>query len=517
MGEAQANAWVQALLDPAAWPHPVGQIELIETHISLVILTGDFAYKIKKPVDLGFLDFSTLAARKYYCEEELRLNRRLAPQIYLAVIPIGGSPAAPRPGAADGVFEYAVQMRQFPQAAQLDNRLAAGELSAAQVDAVADMVAGFHERAGPSADPAAGSPDAVLAPFRDNLEALGTQLDESGAEPLTALDDWLTRHQASLEPMFASRREQGRVRDVHGDLHLRNLAWIDDEPVAFDCIEFDPALRTIDVMNDIAFTVMDLHFHEQHVLAWRLLNRYLETGGDYEGLAVMGFYLAYRACVRAKIDAIRAGQGSGGAAAEAMASARRHLDLAAGFVHERRGRLVITRGMSGSGKSRGSVQLLAPLEAIRLRSDVERKRLAGMAAGDSGRADWAEGIYDPAMTARTYARLAELARTVLASGRSAIVDATFADAGQRRQFRALAESMQVPFHILEFTAPARVLRERVAGRSGGASDADLAVLERQLEQWTDLGDDEFGDRIVVDTTLDFDPQALAARITAEPG
>ncbi len=507
---SSANAWVTKLFNPAVWPHPVKGLRCIQTHISLIILTGDYAYKLKKPVNLGFLDFSSLAQRRHFCEEELRLNRRLAPQLYLCVIPIGGSPLSPLPGSTEKVFEYAVKMRQFPQSAQLDNRLSAGVLTLHQLHAVADLVANFHKSA--EVCKGAGSAETVLVPFRDNLNVLQGSPGAWQTQPqLAALQRWLEVNQARLAEIFESRRAEGFVRDGHGDLHLRNLAWIDGEAVAFDCIEFDPELRRIDVMNDIAFAVMDLHFRQKPQYALQLLNRYLETSGDYAGLVTMDFYLAYRATVRAKIDAIRADQEADDlAVADCWAAVRSHLALAEWFVRKRTPMLIITRGMSGSGKSHCSAQLLGCLDAIRIRSDVERKRLAGLSAQDKAGENWGEGLYSAQNTVATYQRLADLAEVIIAAGRTVIVDATFAKTSERTRFQALAQQLKVPFRILEFSAPPELLRERVQCRSGDPSDANLSVLENQLKRWRPLQPQECDFAIEIDSGIDFDPAVTSA-------
>ncbi len=517
MSRAYEYAWIDRLLRPAAWPHPVGKIDVIETHISFVILTGDFAYKLKKSVNLGFLDFSTLDARRHFCREELRLNRRMAPQLYLDVIPIGGTKDDPRPGSDLGVFEYAVKMRQFDQSAQLDNVLTDGALSADKVDAVADWIAEFHAGAESCSQP--DPADAALQPFLDNLRVLQeTSGPWQNGQELANLDAWLNERVSGLKQRLVERAADGFVRDVHGDLHLRNLAWLNDEPVAFDCIEFSPALRQIDVMNDVAFAVMDLAYRNRDDLALRLLNRYLESSGDYEGLTVLDFYLAYRATVRAKVDAIRAGQErEPGLLDDCQRGVMQHLTLAERFVRSRSPRIVLTRGMSGSGKSYGSAQLLAGLAAVRVRSDIERKRLAGLPLRQRAGAEWGEGLYRPEMTKQTYGRLAELAELCIRSGRTVIVDATFRSAAERRRFWALSQSLGVPLNILDYTAPESVLRQRVADRPQGASDADLAVLDQQIASWEPLDDHEIPHSVSIDSSQPQDPMDIIARLVALPG
>ena len=309
MGEP--SELIAALHDPAAYPHPVERIEVVETHISWVVLTGRLAYKIHKPLNLGFADFSTLALRKYDCEEELRLNRRLAPALYLGVVPIGPLDQRPCVGSGEPVCEYAVQMQQLPAEARLDRVLARGQLRPEHIDQLAADVARFHAAAavaGPD-DPYGG--ERVWQPVADTF----AKLQELATEPdcrrqIAALDAWSQAQWAALRETFLDRKRQGRVRECHGDLHLENLLLVEGRVVPFDCLEFNPQLRWIDVLSDLAFAVMDLVHRGRADFARRLLDRYLAASGDYAGLRVLAFYEVYRALVRAKVAAIRAGQES---------------------------------------------------------------------------------------------------------------------------------------------------------------------------------------------------------------
>jgi aminoglycoside phosphotransferase family enzyme/predicted kinase len=506
---------IVALLEPGRYPHPAPDVTLVETHISWVLLSGDFAYKIKKPVDLGFLDFSSLAKRRYYCDEEVRLNQRLAPHLYLDVVSIGGTPDAPMFGAGTAM-EYAVRMRRFPQHAQLDRMLAADALRAGHLDAFARLIAEFHASAPVAgSETAYGEHAAVYQPVEENFRALRDALSAPDVvERLDALETWCMAAFLANRDTHAARKLDGFVRECHGDLHLRNLAWIDGLPVAFDCIEFSPALRWIDVINEIAFLVMDLQARDQAPLAARFLNRYLERTGDYGGLALLPFYQTYRALVRAKVDAIRLHQEDITAEERRVAKAEcgRYLCLGRALGQAKSPRLLITRGPSGSGKTTLTEPLVEGLGAVRIRSDVERKRLFGLPAERSARAAPDQGIYTAKAGRRTYARLLELAQTVLEAGYPVIVDAVFASSEQRAPFRALAADKGLPFHVLEFAASAGTLRERIAGRQAGASDADLDVLEKQLRSWGALAPEERTQAIHIDTERAMDPDALLAEI-----
>ena len=507
---------IERLMQPSLFAHPVENIRLVETHISWVILTGSFAYKIKKPVDLGFLDFSTLEKRHFYCEEEIRLNRRLAADYYLDVVPIRGSLEAPHWDGEGEVIEYAVKMRQFPQDAQLDRLLAKGEIVPGCMDEFASLLAGFHDRvavAEVSGD--YGSPEQVYQPVAENLSVL-KRLDEKPAHQalLSRLEQWCQRTFTRLEKFILQRKQEGFVRECHGDLHLRNMAWIDNRPLVFDCIEFNPALRWIDVISEIAFLVMDLLHKQQPNLAWRFLNAYLEHSGGYEGLRLLPFYLVYRAMVRAKIAVIRVNQPGVGSKEkqEAETEISEYLRLAEQCSQQRQPMLIITRGMSASGKSTISSLLLEALQAVRIRSDVERKRLFGLSLADSGRAPFNAGIYTNAAGKKTYHRLLQLAESVIEAGFPVIVDAAFLETEQRQPFQRLATRLGVPYLILEFRASPETLRDRIQKRGKGVSDADLGILERQLQNWQEAGAEERSSLVTVNTGQDLDMKKLLGQI-----
>lgn len=467
----------------------MGAVEVVETHISWVLLAGDYAYKVKKPVDFGFLDFRTLAARRHFCDEEIRLNRRLAPQIYLDVVAVTGTPQAPRVGGDSEAIEYAVRMRRFRREDELDALAARGALRAEHVDALAARVARFHDEA--PAAPAGGpwgTPQAVLAPCAANFAHFEQLPLPAGQQRrLARLREWTLAAHARLRPLIEARLAEGRVRECHGDLHLANIVLIDDEPVVFDALEFNPGLRWIDTISEVAFTVMDLEHRGQPALARRFLDDYLSASGDYGALALLPWYQVYRALVRAKVAALRASQAVGvDGAAHATADAREvetHLALAERFAAPRRRCLALMHGVSGSGKSFAARRMVEDGDWIRLRSDVERKRLAGLdALAVSGSAP-DDGLYSARMSERTYARLLELAAQVLDAGYPVVVDAAFLRAAQRAPFAALAASRGLPWFVVLTTAPQTVLRERVAARRARGDDpseATIEVLERQL-------------------------------------
>jgi len=511
-----SNSLIDALLDPGFYDHPVESCELIETHISWVILAGDYAYKIKKPVDFGFLDFSTLEKRHLYCQEEVRLNRRLAANTYLDVVAIHGSPDQPHLSADSPVIEYMVKMRRFEQACQLDHMLENDTLTVTHIDAMATMAARFHQEIDrATASSMFGSAEKVYAPFEENFAQIRERVTgKNFLEQLATIEAWCKDSYVALGATFEQRKANGYVRECHGDMHLRNLAWIDNSAVAFDCIEFNPDLRWIDVMSEIAFLVMDLQEKKQARLAQRFLNTYLQETGDYDGLQVLRFYLVYRALVRAKINAIRLGQEniSESERSEAETDFTRYLALALEYTQPQLPLLMITHGMSASGKSTVTQALLENMGAIRIRSDVERKRLFSLKAGTDKSTSVGAGIYTADITQRTYDRLAELAGNILDAGYTVIVDATFQDRAQRAQFKQLTIAKQVGFVILFITAPDDVLRQRIVERRKGVSDADLGVLEHQLSNWQPHAAEETGDVIEIDTSQPVDIPSLVIKI-----
>ena len=502
----ESDRILATLRDPACYPHAAEAVELIETHISWVFLAGEYAYKIKKPVDLGFLDFGTLEKRRFYCEEELRLNRRTAPELYLGVVPIAEGADGLRVDGIGKAIEYALRMRRFPQEALADGMARRGELHALEADAIAAALAAFH-----AAIPAApeesrfGSPEHVAAPALENFR----QIDPLIADPARTarLRAWTQSESARLREVFAARKRGGFVRECHGDLHLGNLVFLGGRPLLFDCIEFNPDLRWIDVMNEIAFLAMDLREHGLEAAAWRFLNGYLETTGDYDGVRVLRYYLVYRAVVRAKIACIREHQAGAGAAVQGRAHQEygNYLALAEASADSVRPAIVLMHGVSGSGKTTVAQAMLERIGAIRVRSDVERKRLHGLEAQARTHARPYDGIYGPESTRLTYDRLKQAARNIAESGHCAIVDAAFLRRAERDEFRALARGLGVPVLLVSCRASERTLRSRVARREASmsdASEADVRVLENQLATQEPLGADELAHAALVDSEWD---------------
>ena len=510
------NPLVQALLDPAAYDHPVVAVELIETHISWIFLTGRFAYKLKKPVNLGFVDFSTPELRRRCCEEEVRLNRRLAADLYLGLRDLHGPPERAHLGGEGPVIEAVVQMRQFQQRDLLPVALRRGAVRPEQIDALADDLAHFHAKAAQASptDPW-GSPERVLDPAVANLETLA-QLGRSPPDG-EAMACWTRDELTRLQPLLEARRERGRIRECHGDLHLGNMALHEERILVFDCLEFSPRLRWIDPISDLAFLVMDLQERSHGDLALRLLNRWLESGGDHGGLPLLPWYVAYRALVRAKVTALRLQQPDlAPSAVEPLeAELANYLNRARLAMARPRCALIITHGISGSGKSHAARQLRG-WGWIQLRSDVERLRLdgrwgCGSAEGPSRSGQDDRNPYDPAVTERLYGEvLLEAAEASLAGGLCVVVDATFLKRTQRQAFIDLARRRGAGFGILNCSVPLNLALERLEQRrsqENDVSEADAGVVMAQMAALEPLNGEE--ESLVID--------AKDSRLRLNPG
>jgi hypothetical protein len=481
--------------------------QLYETHISWVLVKDPDAWKIKKALRLDFLDFSTLALRRRFCEDEVRLNARLAPGLYLGVVAVTGTMDDPRLGGEGEAIEAAVHMRAFPQQALWSERIALGLLTPREIDDFAALLAGFHSRAQRSAPGTPwGSARAVADAGVRNMDELAPL---AGRTPwsanLAGLRAWLAAQAHRLGACFDQRKRDGAVRQCHGDLHCENIVTFDGRVMAFDCIEFDESLRWLDVMHDLAFALMDLSCRGQPGLAARLLNGYLEHGGDYAGLAVLRYYMADCALVRAKIALLRA---QGGAAAPATVQLRRAGGYIATAWHNARPAepaLIVMHGLSGSGKSTVARRLVELFGAVQVRSDVERRRTPGIEPGR----------YDQHTSDLVYERLRALAGKIIAAGFPVVLDAAHLKRSERGACARLAQALGIPWAIVEARAGMQLMRERIGLRraqGADASEADVAVLDMQHARVERLAPDELERAVVVDTGRPVDEPALRAAL-----
>lgn len=480
-------------------------VERIETHISWVLLVDQWAFKLKKPLANPFLDYSTLGARRQFCLLEFELNRRFAPQLYCDVVAVtrcnsdscsdqsanigfqsmleGAASPWQYMESPDGiVLEYAIVMRRFAQSELLAQRLLANNVQRRDIASLAEHIADFHANAIVQSDDGSwGSAEGVLQDQRDNIVALReASLDPGHEELLVELTEYIeASFVGRLSSLFRQRLEGGYIRACHGDLHAENVVDLGKGFVPFDGIEFSERLRWIDTQNDLAFLTMDLESRGHRELAAIAFNTYLEKSGDYFGLQVLRWYQIYRAMVRAKVAGIRRMQESA-VSAEYQQQTKQiyhYLELAVRLKRQWEPSLTITHGVSGSGKTTGTEKLVEQ-GAIRVRSDVERKRLARMGEIRSS-------LYSAEATEATYRRLLEVAEVGLDNGYAIVVDATFLRRCDRKSFQELAEIKKVPFRIAAFAAPQSELVDRLRQRKlrgGDASDADETTLPGQFEK-----------------------------------
>jgi len=505
---------VDSLMKPAAFNHSVSSIELIETHISWLILTDKYVYKLKKPIVLDFLDFGDLERRKFYCDEEVRLNKPWAPDIYLDVVPVSLDNGQARFSAGGTPVDYAVRMRRFDQEMRLDAQLEQGKLLATDMQELARNIAARHAGA---EHVEKSHRDRFVSKTKEfiweNFIALEGSID---AAQLELLQTWTAAELEKLDTSLWQRFDSGFVRDCHGDLHLANLVRLPGGITTFDCIEFNADLRRIDVVCDIAFLIMDLVERQRHDLAAQFLNSYLECTGDYAGVTLLSLYFVYRCLVRAKVAVILSQQrAADGDVAADLADAHQYCDMALRQIARRNPLLVVMSGLSGSGKTWVAEQLMVAMPAVRIRSDIERKRMLGLGELENSDSDIGQGIYTEKTNRDVYKRICSIAGTILASGHNVILDAAFLSAADRAEALSTAKNSGCAAAILEVRAPHDVMRERIqlrASRAEDASEAGLDVLEHQVETAEPLTDTEKELAITFDNTGEIDARALARTI-----
>jgi aminoglycoside phosphotransferase family enzyme/gluconate kinase len=498
MSETDQRAVLAFLETPQAYgpdaPDALGEVARIDTHISAVFLAGERAFKLKKAVKLPYLDFSTLAQRKAACEAEITINRRTAPDMYLGVasvvrepgggLALGGAALGdPATDARGVIVDWLVVMRRFDPAATLDRLAERGELTSKIVTDLSDRLVRFYAAAQPV--PAGGGKQGMASIIASNHAAFLSL--PPGALPQADIARLKMQSDAALARLGAlldRRRDRGRVRHCHGDLHLRNIVMLRGVPTPFDAIEFSRDLANIDVMYDYAFLIMDLIERGFSDLAGAALQRILDLTGDYDGLPALALFLSVRAAVRAHVESQSAlAQSTPSDAAQATRHAQHYLELSLRFLEPSQPRLLAIGGLSGTGKStlarRIAARLAPPPGAIWLRSDVLRKQLFDTKLD----ARLAPDAYSDAATARVYGRMNDLARQLLAGGITVVVDAVFAKPAERDAIAQVAKDCAAKGHAfagLWLDAPAEILERRVAARSHDVSDADVAVLRRQL-------------------------------------
>jgi len=472
------------------------EVTLRETHISWVLLAGNRAWKIKKPVNFGFLDFSTLPKRMHACEEELRLNSRFAPEIYLRVVKICGTTEKPLLDEQSSAIEYAVYMLRFDESGLLSTLADKQRLTKTHIDAIANQLANIHLSA-PVAGPETswGEPNPVHHWLIETLGHIERLVNPSAKMQASDISRLCTQLFIQIRSTIRVRNDSGFVRECHGDLHMGNMVWIKQQLVPFDCIEFNPGLRWIDVASEAAFVMMDLEERGYAFFAWRFINHYLSLTGDYTGLKVLRYYLVYRALVRAKVALLQRHDPETTRAIKIRLDTQyiAYTNLAERWLTQYRPILIIMQGLSASGKSTIAARLAEQHGCIHIRSDVERKRLHGLAPLEASFSDTNSGIYVSSASDKTYQRLFELASLALDAGYPVIVDAAFLQLKRRQHFQQLASDSGCPFLIVRCEASREVLESRISARTqkgNDPSEATLTVLEQQVLQQTPLRKDE---------------------------
>ncbi len=510
---------ITALHQASIYPHTCTEIEVIETHISWVILTGDYAYKIKKPVDFGFLNFTSLAQRKQYCEAELILNSRSAPDLYLGLVEIRGSAKKPLLNGSGPVVEYAIKMNQFGKK-QLFNELhLADQLSFEHIDELAELVSSFHSEVQATEGTSNyGQPEQVYAPMQQNFDQIrALTSDKKHLDQLAQLEAWTESTFERLIPLLEQRKNAGFVRECHGDMHMGNITLFKERVTLFDCIEFNDDFRWIDVISDIAFLVMDFEDHDLPHYANRFLNLYLEQTGDYAGLKLLSFYKAYRAVVRAKISLfnLNAPNMSNTQKEQFIAQYEQYINLAESYSALPNRFMLTMNGVSGTGKSTIALRLVDRLGPIRIRSDIERKRIFGIAANEHPSAQDSAQIYSDNATQKTYKILAHLCGEVLDAGLSVIIDATNLRHWQRQVLQEVANERGVPVCIAFCEASMSVIQEWIQKRSlegVDASDADINVVFKQINTLEPLNKEELMQAITIHSNILEETNVLVSEI-----
>jgi uncharacterized protein len=492
---------IQAMLSSDFYPHPVQEpIELIQTHISYVLLTGDYVYKLKKPVNFGFLNFSTLELREHFCHEELRLNQRGAAPLYREVLAITKNGDRYELNGSSEVVEYAIKMVQFPQENLFITLFENGKITTKEMESLGKVVAELHQQTTTNDYIRSfGEIPKIRQSIDENYEQTSKYVGTvQTSEQLAATRSYTDNFFAGRQEIFKKRVDQDKIRECHGDLHLRNICFYQDQILLFDCIEFNEPFRFVDVMYDIGFAVMDLEARGRKDLANAFLNTYIEQTGDWEGLQVLPLYLSRQAYVRAKVTSFLLDDPNipENDKEQAAKTASHYYKLAWEYTQPKQGKLTLMSGLSGSGKSTTGRKIAQETSAIHLRSDAVRKHLGGVKLTEKGE----QSLYSPEMTKKTYSRLLELGIMLIKQGFNVILDAKYDRVSLRSEVLNTAQKQQIPVEIVYCTTSEEILRDRLQKRTGDIADAGADLLQSQIDQWEDFTDSEKQYLQVIDTS-----------------
>jgi len=474
---------VKALLKPEAYPETTGKIELVQTQMSFVFLTEKFVYKVKKAVDLGYLDYTTLDKRNFYCQKELELNRRLCPEAYLGVVPITQDRGAIRIGGRGEAIEYAVRMRRLPQKAMMDVLLANDGVSVEMITGVAQKLAAFHQKAETNAEISAfGEIKAVTRNTDENFDQTEKYIGRTiSKDNYQRIKNYTNSFVGENAPLFNKRIKEGRIRDCHGDLHAAHICFADDICI-YDCIEFNDRFRYCDVASEMAFLAMDLDHYGRADLSRSLVNAYVDESGDKELLELLGFYKGYRAYVRGKVESFKLDDPyiSKGEKEKTLEVAASYFDLARAYTRSKPV-LFITVGLVGTGKSTLAKALAGRLGLAVISSDITRKQLTGVPLTEHRFEGFDGGIYSAELSRRTYDKLFSGAGDILSDGGSVVLDASFIRAEERLKAKRLAQEAGADFFIIECTLDEKNIKRRLEGRlkEGTVSDGRWEVYKPQ--------------------------------------
>jgi aminoglycoside phosphotransferase family enzyme len=488
------HSLIEALKSPQIYPDSPSQIRIVETHISYLFFTGKYVYKVKKPVDFGFLDFTTLEKRKFFCQQEVKLNSRLSPDVYLGVEEIREENGRISLGGQGKTIEYSVKMKELPSEGMLIRLVLEGKAKPELMDRIALKIANFHREAETSNE---------IARF-GNVSVIKKNMQENFIQTVPYIGKILLREQYDFiserarvflehnNLIFAKRKNGGMIKDCHGDLHLGAICIEKDNIYVFDCIEFNDRFRYGDIAADIAFLTMDLEYNNCFDLSSAFTEAYIRYSGDSDISVVLRFYKSYRAYVRGKVMSFLLDEEevSEEQKRKALKSAKGYFGLAYSYFMQPT--LIIMAGLVGTGKSVVAASLGEATGATVVRSDEARKKLAGILPGEHRYEDYEKGIYSEEFTNKTYNELLKEASEVLGEGRSIILDASYKSRAERERATAQAREKGARFFIVECVCEEEVVRARLKKRMGEkeVSDGRWETYERQKKEFEEITENE---------------------------